>query len=83
MVSQSLHHFSLRSSILSVCHMAFEQYASDDYVHKFASGFSYCGAQIFEIYGLGRDVVDMSFRGSVSVIGGLALNEVSESKKFS
>ncbi|XP_030452855.2 ferredoxin-dependent glutamate synthase, chloroplastic [Syzygium oleosum] len=37
---------------------------------------SYCGAQIFEIYGLGRDVVDMSFRGSVSVIGGLALNEL-------
>ncbi|KAK3446566.1 hypothetical protein EUGRSUZ_A02249 [Eucalyptus grandis] len=37
---------------------------------------SYCGAQIFEIYGLGRDVVDLSFRGSVSVIGGLTLNEL-------
>ncbi|XP_030515796.2 LOW QUALITY PROTEIN: ferredoxin-dependent glutamate synthase 1, chloroplastic/mitochondrial [Rhodamnia argentea] len=37
---------------------------------------SYCGAQIFEIYGLGRDVVDLSFRGSVSVIGGLTHNEL-------
>ncbi|KAF8043734.1 hypothetical protein BT93_A1910 [Corymbia citriodora subsp. variegata] len=37
---------------------------------------SYCGAQIFEIYGLGRDVVNLSFRGSVSVIGGLTLNEL-------
>jgi hypothetical protein len=30
----------------------------------------YHGAQIFEIYGLGRDVVDLCFRGSVSRIGG-------------
>jgi glutamate synthase domain-containing protein 2 len=37
---------------------------------------SYCGAQIFEIYGLGQDVVDLAFRGSVSKIGGLTLDEV-------
>eukprot|EP00250_Pteridium_aquilinum_P010221 c19223_g1_i1 orf=236-5086(+) len=37
---------------------------------------SYCGAQIFEIYGLGEDVVDTSFCGSVSRIGGLTLDEL-------
>uniref|UniRef100_A0A2P2LRV9 glutamate synthase (ferredoxin) n=1 Tax=Rhizophora mucronata TaxID=61149 RepID=A0A2P2LRV9_RHIMU len=37
---------------------------------------SYCGAQIFEIYGLGRDVVDLAFCGSVSYIGGLTLDEL-------
>lgn len=37
---------------------------------------SYHGAQIFEIYGLGREVVDLAFRGSVSRIGGLTLDEV-------
>ncbi|CAO2822299.1 unnamed protein product [Amaranthus hypochondriacus] len=37
---------------------------------------SYCGAQIFEIYGLGKDVVDIAFRGSVSSIGGLTLDEL-------
>ncbi|KAL2642870.1 hypothetical protein R1flu_010457 [Riccia fluitans] len=37
---------------------------------------SYCGAQIFEIYGLGADVVDTAFRGSVSRIGGLSLDEL-------
>ncbi|XP_057548966.1 ferredoxin-dependent glutamate synthase, chloroplastic-like isoform X2 [Amaranthus tricolor] len=37
---------------------------------------SYCGAQIFEIYGLGKDVVDIAFRGSVSNIGGLTLDEL-------
>ncbi|CAM6047747.1 unnamed protein product [Sphagnum compactum] len=37
---------------------------------------SYHGAQIFEIYGLGRDVVDVGFRGSVSRIGGLTLDEL-------
>ncbi|KAI4386564.1 hypothetical protein MLD38_004487 [Melastoma candidum] len=37
---------------------------------------SYCGAQIFEIYGLGKDIVDLGFRGSVSAIGGLTLNEL-------
>lgn len=37
---------------------------------------SYCGAQIFEIYGLGREVVDLAFCGSVSSIGGLTLDEL-------
>lgn len=37
---------------------------------------SYHGAQIFEIYGLGSEVVDMAFRGSTSRIGGLNINEV-------
>ena len=39
--------------------------------------FSYHGAQIFEIYGLGPEVVEAGFRGSVSRIGGLTLDEVS------
>ncbi|CAI0439969.1 unnamed protein product [Linum tenue] len=37
---------------------------------------SYCGAQIFEVYGLSKEVVDLSFRGSVSSIGGLTFDEV-------
>lgn len=37
---------------------------------------SYCGAQIFEIYGLEQEVVDLAFRGSVSKIGGLTLDEL-------
>ncbi|CAH9079304.1 unnamed protein product [Cuscuta epithymum] len=37
---------------------------------------SYCGAQIFEIYGLGKDVVDIAFCGSKSSIGGLTLDEL-------
>ncbi|CAM8877418.1 hypothetical protein QQ045_019299 [Rhodiola kirilowii] len=37
---------------------------------------SYCGAQIFEIYGLGQDVVDVAFCGSVSSIGGLTFDEL-------
>uniref|UniRef100_A0A1D1YMH1 glutamate synthase (ferredoxin) n=2 Tax=Anthurium amnicola TaxID=1678845 RepID=A0A1D1YMH1_9ARAE len=37
---------------------------------------SYCGAQIFEVYGLGHDVVDLAFCGSVSKIGGLSLDEL-------
>ncbi|KAK9290496.1 hypothetical protein L1049_008666 [Liquidambar formosana] len=37
---------------------------------------SYCGAQIFEIYGLGQDVVDLAFCGSVSNIGGLTFDEL-------
>ncbi|XP_027352326.1 ferredoxin-dependent glutamate synthase, chloroplastic isoform X1 [Abrus precatorius] len=37
---------------------------------------SYCGAQIFEVYGLGQEVVDLAFRGSVSKIGGLTFDEV-------
>lgn len=37
---------------------------------------SYCGAQIFEIYGLGQEIVDLAFCGSVSKIGGLTLDEL-------
>ena len=37
---------------------------------------SYCGAQIFEIYGLGKEIVDLAFYGSVSRAGGLTLDEV-------
>ncbi|KAK4359624.1 hypothetical protein RND71_021853 [Anisodus tanguticus] len=37
---------------------------------------SYCGAQIFEIYGLGKEVVDVAFCGSKSSIGGLTLDEL-------
>ncbi|KAL3533562.1 hypothetical protein ACH5RR_007083 [Cinchona calisaya] len=37
---------------------------------------SYCGAQIFEAYGLGKDVIDIAFCGSVSSIGGLTLDEL-------
>lgn len=39
---------------------------------------SYCGAQIFEIYGLGKEVVDIAFCGSVSRVGGLNLDEVTK-----
>ncbi len=43
----------------------------------------YHGAQIFEIYGLGKDVVDLAFFGSVSRIGGLSLADVQrESETF-
>ncbi|GMN57777.1 hypothetical protein TIFTF001_026880 [Ficus carica] len=37
---------------------------------------SYCGAQIFEIYGLGKEAVDFAFCGSVSSIGGLTFDEL-------
>nr|XP_043609325.1 ferredoxin-dependent glutamate synthase, chloroplastic [Erigeron canadensis] len=44
---------------------------------------SYCGAQIFEIYGLGKEVVDFAFTGSVSKIGGLTFDELArESLSF-
>ncbi len=36
----------------------------------------YHGAQIFEIYGLGDDIVDTAFRGSVSRIGGLSFDDL-------
>jgi glutamate synthase (ferredoxin) len=36
----------------------------------------YHGAQIFEAYGLGDDVVEAAFRGSVSRIGGLSLADL-------
>lgn len=37
---------------------------------------SYCGAQIFEVYGLGKEIIDIAFTGSVSSIGGLTLDEL-------
>lgn len=37
---------------------------------------TYQGAQIFEAYGLGPEVVDFAFRGSVSRIGGLTMDDV-------
>ncbi|XP_010543537.1 PREDICTED: ferredoxin-dependent glutamate synthase 1, chloroplastic/mitochondrial [Tarenaya hassleriana] len=44
---------------------------------------SYCGAQIFEIYGLGKEVVDLAFTGSMSKIGGLTFDELArESLSF-
>jgi glutamate synthase (ferredoxin) len=36
----------------------------------------YHGAQIFEIYGLGKEVVDAAFFGSVSRVGGLTLADL-------
>ena len=36
----------------------------------------YHGAQIFEIYGLGAEVVDLAFKGSVSRIGGMTLDDL-------
>jgi glutamate synthase (ferredoxin) len=36
----------------------------------------YHGAQIFEAYGLGGDVVDAAFRGSVSRVGGMTLADL-------
>nr|YP_009314889.1 Glutamate synthase [Scinaia undulata]SCW23344.1 Glutamate synthase [Scinaia undulata] len=37
---------------------------------------SYHGAQIFEILGLGQDVVNLAFRGTVSRVGGMNLSEL-------
>lgn len=37
---------------------------------------SYHAAQIFEILGLGQDVVDLSFKGTVSYLSGMTLNEL-------
>jgi len=39
---------------------------------------SYHGAQIFECYGLGEEVIDRAFKGSVSRIGGLNMDEVAK-----
>jgi glutamate synthase (ferredoxin) len=38
----------------------------------------YHGAQILEAYGLGLDVIDLCFKGSVSRIGGLSLDDLAE-----
>ena len=37
---------------------------------------SYQGAQIFECYGLGPEVINTAFKGTVSRIGGLTIDEV-------
>lgn len=43
----------------------------------------YHGAQIFEVYGLGKEVIDSAFVGSVSRIGGMSLDDVaSENESF-
>nr|YP_009313660.1 Glutamate synthase [Helminthocladia australis]SCW21914.1 Glutamate synthase [Helminthocladia australis] len=39
---------------------------------------SYHGAQIFEILGLGADIVDFAFKGTVSRVGGMNLQELSK-----
>nr|YP_009315093.1 Glutamate synthase [Titanophycus setchellii]SCW23548.1 Glutamate synthase [Titanophycus setchellii] len=38
---------------------------------------SYHGAQIFEILGLGQDIVDLAFKGTVSRVKGMTLKELS------
>jgi glutamate synthase (ferredoxin) len=37
---------------------------------------SYSGAQIFEVMGLGSDVIDTSFKGTTSRIGGMSMEEI-------
>jgi glutamate synthase domain-containing protein 2/glutamate synthase domain-containing protein 1/glutamate synthase domain-containing protein 3 len=39
---------------------------------------SYCGAQIFEALGLGAEVIDLCFAGTVSPIGGVGFEELGE-----
>ena len=39
---------------------------------------SYCGAQIFEALGLGREVIDAAFSGTASPIGGIGFEEIAE-----
>src|SRR2546430_13919747 len=39
---------------------------------------SYCGAQIFEALGLGAEVIDRCFTGTVSTIGGIGVAEIAE-----
>ena len=39
---------------------------------------SYCGAQTFEALGLGAEVVDRAFTGTVSTIGGIGFAEIAE-----
>ncbi len=39
---------------------------------------SYCGAQIFEALGLGREVIDAAFSGTTSPIGGVGFTELAE-----
>ncbi|MEM6450460.1 MAG: glutamate synthase large subunit [Cyanobacteria bacterium P01_D01_bin.105] len=39
---------------------------------------SYRGAQIFEAIGIGKDLKDLAFRGSVSRLGGLSVSELAQ-----
>jgi glutamate synthase domain-containing protein 2/glutamate synthase domain-containing protein 3 len=39
---------------------------------------SYCGAQTFEVLGLGQEVIDTCFSGTVSPIGGIGFEELAE-----
>ena len=39
---------------------------------------SYCGAQIFEALGLGSEVIQRAFRGTVSLVGGIGFEEIAE-----
>src|SRR5881409_3213301 len=39
---------------------------------------SYCGAQIFEALGLGAEVIDRCFTGTMSTIGGIGFTEIAE-----
>ena len=39
---------------------------------------SYCGAQIFEAVGVGAEVIDQCFAGTVSTIGGIGFTEIAE-----
>src|SRR5438552_10489313 len=39
---------------------------------------SYCGAQIFEALGLGAEVIDRCFTGTVSTIGGIGFADIAE-----
>nr|YP_009315704.1 Glutamate synthase [Trichogloeopsis pedicellata]SCW24362.1 Glutamate synthase [Trichogloeopsis pedicellata] len=37
---------------------------------------SYHGAQIFEVLGLGQDIIDLAFKGTTSRVGGMSLEEL-------
>ena len=39
---------------------------------------SYCGAQIFEVLGLGHEVIETCFAGTASPIGGIGFEEIAE-----
>ncbi len=39
---------------------------------------SYCGAQVFEVLGLGAEVIDRCFRDTTSALGGLGFEELGE-----
>ena len=39
---------------------------------------SYCGAQIFEVLGLGHEIIETCFHGTASPIGGIGFEEIAE-----